>query len=96
MERKEAATHPFVIGEVAMGSIRQRHLVLAELHKLPSIRPVRDRDVVLMVEQHRLFGRGVGYIDAHLLAAALFADGVALWTHDRRLRLAAVQLGVAA
>jgi predicted nucleic acid-binding protein len=96
MERKEAATHPFVIGEVAMGSVRQRDLVIAELRKLPSVRVMMDRDVVSMIERHRLFGTGIGYIDAHLLAAALFVDDVTLWTHDRRLRRAAARLGVAA
>lgn len=96
MEREDAATHPFVIGEVAMGYVRQRDLVISELRKLPRVRIVRDEDVMPMVERHRLFGTGIGYIDAHLLAAALFADGVTLWTHDRRLRAAAGRLGVAA
>ncbi len=96
MEREEAATHPFVIGEVAMGYVRQRDLVIAELRKLPSVRVIGDSDVVFMVDRHRLFGTGIGYIDAHLLAAALFADAVTLWTRDRRLRAAATQLGVEA
>ena len=96
MEREEAATHPFVIGEVAMGYVRQRDLVIAELRKLPSVRVIGDSDVVFMVDRHRLFGTGIGYIDAHLLAAALFADAVTLWTRDRRLRAAATRLGVEA
>ena len=96
MEREEAATHPFVIGEVAMGYIQRRDVVIGELRKLPSVRVAGDRDVVSMVERHRLFGSGIGYIDAHLLAAALLADGMTLWTHDRRLRVAATRLGVVA
>ncbi|MGA8401763.1 MAG: PIN domain-containing protein [Stellaceae bacterium] len=60
MEREEAATHPFVIGEVAMGYVRQRDLVIAELRKLPSVRVIGDSDVVFMVDRHRLFGTGIG------------------------------------
>jgi predicted nucleic acid-binding protein len=96
MEREEAATHPFVIGEIAMGYARRRDVVIAELRKLPSLRVIRDSDVVLMVERHGLYGAGIGYIDAHLLATALFADGVRVWTHDRRLRVVAARLDVEA
>jgi predicted nucleic acid-binding protein len=96
MARKETVTHPFVIGEVALGSIARRSVVLAELQKLPSVQVARDRDVMLLVERHRLFGTGIGYVDVHLLAAALFADGLTLWTQDRRLLAVAIRLGIAA
>ena len=69
MARKEALTHPFVIGELAMGSLRRRDAVIAELRRLPSVRVATDHEVMLLIDRHRLFGTGIGYIDAHLLAA---------------------------
>jgi len=96
MGLREAAIHPFVLGELAIGSIPQRDMVLAELNKLPTARPATPGEVMHLIARHRLFGTGIGYIDAHLLAAACLADGLVVWTHDRRLLAAAVGLGVAA
>jgi hypothetical protein len=96
LDRKEVLTHPFVIGEMAMGSLRQREVMIAELRKLPGLPVVADNEVMVLVDRYRLFGTGIGYIDAHLLAAARLAIDVALWTHDRRLQTAATQLGIAA
>src|SRR5579862_5605730 len=79
MSRKEALTHPFVIGELAMGIIRERAAFMIEVRKLPTVHVATNDEVMLLVERHRLFGTGIGYIDAHLLAAAQFADNVVLW-----------------
>jgi predicted nucleic acid-binding protein len=84
--------HPLVIGELALGSLRQRDLVLQDL---PQACVATDREVLHFVDQHLLFGLGIGYVDAHLLAAVGLTAGAALWTRDRRLRGAAARLGFA-
>ena len=87
--------HPMVIGELACGNLRDREQILSMFKQLPHISVADDEEALFFIERHRLMGVGIGYIDAHLLAAALLADSVRLWTHDRRLRNAAVDLGVA-
>ena len=85
--------HPFVIGEIACGNLRNRPAVLSLLRELPPVVPARDEEVLAAVDGHRLWGKGIGWIDAHLLASALLSK-CALWTHDRRLRAAAAELKV--
>jgi predicted nucleic acid-binding protein len=89
-------THPFVIGEVALGSIRSRAKVLTEMHDLPLTEVAADPEVMRFIERFKLHGLGIGYIDVHLLAATLLTDGASLWTRDKSLRMAAERLGVAA
>lgn len=91
LEQGEAECHPFIIGELACGSLRRRSEVLVLLRALPPV-PVAEHDEVLaFIERHRLMGRGIGWIDAHLLASAKLAQS-SLWTHDRRLSLVAQAL----
>ena len=87
--------HPFVTGEIAMGSLNDRHDVLYLLTRLPQAEQARDEEVFELVEQRRLFSLGLGWVDAHLLASALLTPETKLWTRDRRLREAATRLGVA-
>ena len=87
--------HPFVIGELALGTLRQREIVLNALADLPHASVAADAEVLHFIERHRLFGRGIGYVDAHLLAAVQLTGGAGLWTHDRRLDRVAVKLGLA-
>ena len=87
--------HPFVIGEVALGLMRQRKVILAALLGLPRTQVATEEEVLGFIERHTLSGRGVGYIDVHLLAAARLTAGAALWTSDRRLHAVAVALGLA-
>ena len=87
--------HPFVIGELALGSLRQREIVLKALADLPHASVATDAEVLHFIDQHGLSGRGIGYIDAHLLAAAQLTAGTELWTNDKRLNGVAVQLGLA-
>jgi predicted nucleic acid-binding protein len=88
--------HPFVIGQVALGHIRTREAVLRELRDLPAA-PVAGPDEVLdLIERHRLFGIGIGYVDSHLLASAKLMGGLALWTYDAHLRAAAQKIGLPA
>jgi predicted nucleic acid-binding protein len=86
--------HPFVIGELALGNLRQREIVLKALADLPHASVATDAEVVQFIERRALFGRGIGYVDAHLLAAVQLTAGTQLWTNDRRLHGVAVQLGL--
>ena len=92
----EILVHPFVIGEIALGNLRQREIVLNALSKLPRASVATDTEVLIFVDRHVLFGRGIGYVDAHLLAAVQLTPGVELWTNDKRLRGVAVELGLSA
>jgi predicted nucleic acid-binding protein len=87
--------HPFVIGELALGNLRQRDIVLRALSDLSTASVATDTEVLHFIDQHALFGRGIGYVDAHLLAAVQLTPGARLWTNDRRLHAVAVQLELA-
>jgi predicted nucleic acid-binding protein len=85
-------THPFVIGELACGNLARRTEILELMGELPSV-PVANHDEVLaFVESRRLMGRGLGWVDMHLLASAVIA-AVPLWTADKNLSAVARGLG---
>ena len=85
-------THPFVIGELACGNLRNRARILADLEALPLAVCASDEEARRLVEDRGLWGRGIGWIDVHLLASALLT-GCRLWTLDRPLRRAATAAG---
>jgi hypothetical protein len=89
----EVASHPMVIGELALGTIRRRSTVLGLLQSLPMSPTASHDEVLRLVESRALFGRGLSLIDVHLLASALLVPGMLLWTRDRRLASAAASLG---
>ena len=95
LEAGGVLTHPFVIGELALGNLRRRDIVLTALSDLPQATVATDAEVRRFVDDHMLFGRGIGYLDAHLLAAARLTTGAQLWTRDKRLHRVAVRLGLA-
>lgn len=88
--------HPFVIGELALGSLRQRDVILSALQDLPQAVVAGDDEVFRFIGQQALFGLGIGYIDAHLLAAVRLTSGASLWTRDKRLCAVADRLVLAA
>jgi predicted nucleic acid-binding protein len=96
LEHGRVLAHPFVIGEIALGSLRQRRIVLGALKDLPQAVVARDDEVLTFIESQELFAIGIGYVDAHLLTAAQLTPGVTIWTRDRRLREAAVRLQLSA
>ena len=96
LDENEVLTHPFVIGELALGNLRQRDRILGDLRDLPRASVASDQEVIQFITRYRLFGRGIGYVDAHLLAAVRLSPETALFTRDRRLMAAAEQLQVAA
>ncbi len=88
--------HPCVIGEVALGNIRNRTEWLVEMRHLQQAVVARNDEVDAMIEREKLFGFGIGYVDAHLLASVRLTHGALLWTRDKRLAAAAERLSVAA
>jgi predicted nucleic acid-binding protein len=95
LDRGMVLAHPFVIGELALGNLHQREIVLNALSDLPHASVATDSEVLHFINRHRLFGRGIGYVDAHLLAAVKLTAGAELWTKDNRLHSTAVELGLA-
>lgn len=92
----EVAVHPLVIEELAVGSIPDRSQLFTLLSQLPSVPSISHHEAIQLIEGHRLWGRGLGAIDVRLLGSTVVSRGVRLWTRDRRLHDAAVELGVAA
>lgn len=89
LEAEEVVLHPWVVGELALGHLgRTRRQILADMRLLPTVEPVRDDEILSMIEARRLWGSGLGWVDAGLLAAALAAR-VSLWTFDGQLGRAA-------
>lgn len=84
-----------MIGELALGRLRQRDIVLEALSELPKASGAADAEVLSFIGRHALFGRGIGYIDVHLLAAVCLTADARLWTRDDRLRRVADELGLA-
>lgn len=96
LKSDRALIHPFTIGEIALGGLRDRQAVLLELNLRLRPRIASDQEVLAMIEEHALHGLGIGYVDAHLLASTLLTPEARLWTRDKRLQAAAERLGVAA
>ena len=93
---EQVLCHPFVVGElVACGTLQKRAEILAMLKALPEARLLDQEEVLSFLEARRLYGRGIGWVDAHLLASTLLT-GCAIWTFDKPLRRAAAALNVLA
>jgi hypothetical protein len=88
--------HPFIVAELALGSLGQRTTMLQALDDLPALRVARLEEVRIMIEAHSLYCRGIGLIDAHLIASCLIHPSTLLWTKDKRLSKVAKALGIAA
>jgi predicted nucleic acid-binding protein len=95
LDQNMVLAHPFVIGEIALGHLRQREVILTALSRLPRASVASDAEVMQFIESEHLFGRGIGYVDAHLLAAVRLTPGSVLWTNDKRLYDVTQELGLA-
>ena len=94
LEAGDVLCHPFVIGELACGNLKNRTEILSLLQALPAASVAEHEEVLHLVSEWRLDGRGLGWIDVHLLASAL-VTGCAFWTMDKALRAAASALEIA-
>lgn len=77
--------HPFIVGELACGNLKNRKAVLSLLQDLPAAPVASSEEVLYFIERHNLMGKGMGYVDAHLLSGISLAGNVRLWTRDKRL-----------
>jgi predicted nucleic acid-binding protein len=94
LKKGEVLCHPFIIGELACGNLKNRREILELLEALPSGEMAEHNEVLKFIEQRRLMGRGLGYVDVHLLASVLLSNCL-FWTRDRRLKETAASLHIA-
>ena len=87
--------HPWVLGELALGNLSQRHEIIRLLGGLPQATVATNEEVMVFIDRHQLYGLGIGYVDAQLLAGTKLTADTALWTADRRLAAVASRLGCA-
>ena len=95
LEQGQVLAHPFVIGELALGNLQNRDTILGALQELPQAPVATDAEVLAFITGNALYGMGIGYIDAHLLATTRLAPGAMLWTRDKGLLAAGIKLGLA-
>ncbi len=85
--------HPFILGELACGSIRNRNEILSLLQALPIARIVEHDEVLKFIENRKLISKGLGYVDIHLLASAILSDSL-MWSLDKTSNKTAVELNI--
>lgn len=90
---REILIHPFILGELSLGYLPKREEALTFLELQLSASPATDKEVLSWVEKHRLYGKGIGWVDAHLLLSSLLSHAE-FWTHDKTLLSAAHSCGV--
>jgi predicted nucleic acid-binding protein len=95
LEAEQVDTHPFVIGELACGNLARRSTFLSALSLLPQTLVLSNEQALKFIEEHKLSGRGLGWVDVHLLASAMSSE-LKFWTMDKRLKALARDLGIAA
>lgn len=95
LERSAVVMHPFVVGEIACGSLRDRETILELLQDLPAAAVASPDEVLTFIDGHVLHGKGIGYVDVHLLASVALTPGLRLWTRDSKLRRVAELLDCA-
>ena len=93
LEQGVVACHPFIIGELACGSIKNRNEIISLLDDLPSTDILDHSDIMEFIEYRKIMNKGIGYVDVHLLGSALVSD-TPLWTFDKALKKVANQLSI--
>jgi predicted nucleic acid-binding protein len=94
LQSGKIATHPFVVTEVALGSLRDRLRKLASLDELQHVNLAEADEVRRLIESHSLYSKGLGLTDVHLIASCMMTVGVQLWTRDKALATVAKSMGV--
>jgi predicted nucleic acid-binding protein len=95
LERSIVIVHPLVVGEIACGSLHNREAILELLQDLPAAAVAEGDEVLRFIDSHVLHGKGIGYVDVHLLASVALTEGARIWTRDKKLRLVAQMMGCA-
>ena len=95
LERSSVLMHPFVVGEIACGSLADRATILELLQDLPAAIVADNGEALRFIDRYVLHGKGIGFVDVHLLASVALTQGAKLWTRDRKLHAAARVLGCA-
>ncbi|MBA3506260.1 MAG: PIN domain-containing protein [Betaproteobacteria bacterium] len=95
LDAGQVLMHPFIRGEVACGNLKHHIEVLALMRELPHAPVATEEEALDFIERRELMGRGIGYIDVHLLASAVLCGTARLWTRDKRLALVADDLALA-
>ncbi len=93
LDRDQVLSHPWVVGEVALGGLRPSHQAIGLMDQLPHSTVATHEEILTTIEVHELSGAGIGYVDAQLLAATMLTSNTTLWTKDRRLAAVASRLG---
>ncbi len=88
----QVTSHPFIIGELACGNLKNRSEILSLLQALPCAVQAEHHEILQFIENYKLMGKGLGYVDVHLLGSALLT-GIPLWTLDKRLNKVAMEIG---
>jgi predicted nucleic acid-binding protein len=96
LQRNNISIHPFIITELALGNLPDRQNAIASLDRLPMVKVAQVHEVRRLIETHSLFQRGIGFVDAHLIASTLITPHTVLWSRDRRLHDVAGTLGLTA
>jgi predicted nucleic acid-binding protein len=94
LQRNNISIHPFVVAELVLGNLPDRQKTIASLDRLPMVKVAQLSEVRSMIEAHALCDRGIGFVDAHLLAATLITSQTVLWTRDKQLRQVALTFGL--
>jgi hypothetical protein len=95
LTRGKIVMHPFVVAEIALGSLKNRRQKLGAMDMLRKVKVAQMSEVRRMIEANGLYAKGIGLIDAHLIASCLLTPGTQLWTRDAALEKVATALGVA-
>jgi len=93
LNNSQVLIHPFIIGELACGNLKNRAEILSLLQSLTVATVAEHTEVMQFIEDHQLMSRGIGYVDVHLLTSVML-NGVSIWTFDKKLKAAAAQFGI--
>jgi predicted nucleic acid-binding protein len=93
LQEGKVVSHPFIIGELTCGNISNRVEIISLMQSLPMLDIVEHEELLLFIEHNKMMGTGLGFVDVHLMAAAILA-GIPLWTQDKKLRQACSRLSI--
>ncbi len=93
LQEGKVVSHTFIIGELACGNIRNRTEIISLMQSLPMLDSIEHEELLLFIEHNKMMGTGLGFVDVHLMAAAMLA-GIPLWTQDKKLKQACSTLGI--